>query len=175
MPVEVTLSPVTAASAEIVARWLSDPNINRWLYGDFRNATVSPRQVVLLASSPRNELWTIACDGAPCGVIALSHIDRHDQSASIWYLIGDPRYLGRGVATRAVRQAVALAFQQGLQSLNASVMAGNDASGRVLERSGFRLAGVMRNGVRLDDRFVDRLMYDVLPADVVEAAPVGTQ
>ena len=90
------------------------------------------------------------------------------RSANVWYLIGESRYLGRRVATRAVRLAVLKAFEQGFQSLSASVMAGNRASERVLERSGFRLAGVMRRGARLDDEFVDRRIYDLLPRDLEE-------
>ena len=164
---DVSLSPFSRDHADLVAGWLSNPGVNRWLYGEFRFQQVSGRQVLLLASSPRNHLMVVNCGDVPCGLVALSQINQHDASADIWYLIGDAAYEGKGVATRAVQLALRVAFgERGLHSLSASVMGPNIASRRVLERSGFRLAGVLREGVRLGDEFVDRLLYDVLRQDI---------
>ena len=64
---------------------------------------------------------------------------------------------------------VRMAFEElGLRSVNASVMAPNVASARVLERCGFRPAGRLRKGLRLDEEFVDRIVYDLLPEDVAD-------
>lgn len=164
---DVSIGDVVVESAEIVARWLSDPAINQWLFGEVRGQIVSARQVMLMASSPRNRLWLVRCGGEPCGLVALSQVDSHDCSARLWYLLGDQRFGGRGVTTRAVKLVLPAAFTElGLRSVNASVMEPNVASMAVLERCGFRFVGRLRAGLRHGEGFVDRLVYDVLPEDV---------
>jgi RimJ/RimL family protein N-acetyltransferase len=162
----VTIEPLTPATADVAAAWLADPNINQWLSGEFRDQQVVPRQLLLMASSPRNRVWSIMADEVAGGLVALSQIDTHDRSARIWYLIGRYELRGRGVASEAVRLASSRGFVElGLESISASVMAPNEASARVLVAAGFRPAGILRRGLRLGSEFVDRVLYDLVRGD----------
>lgn len=165
--VRVWLEPLTPATAELATAWLGDPDINQWLSGEFRDRQVTARQLLLMASSPKNRVWAIVADDAPCGLVALSQIDPHDRSARIWYLIGDYRQRRKGVARRAVCEAARLGFTDlQLESITASVMASNPGSAQVLLQAGFRPAGVFRRGLRLGDAFVDRQLYDVIRGEL---------
>ena len=162
----VTIEPLTPATADVAVSWLADPNINQWLSGEFRDQHVATRQLLLMASSPRNRVWAIMADGGAGGLVALSQIDTHDRCARIWYLIGRYELRGRGVATEAVRLATSHAFAElGLESISASVMAPNAASARVLVAAGFKPAGVLRRGLRHGSEFVDRVLYDLVRGD----------
>jgi RimJ/RimL family protein N-acetyltransferase len=162
----VTLAPLDASTAEAAVKWLGDSTINQWLSGEFRDQQVAPRQLLLMASSPRNRVWSIVVDGEPAGLVALSQIDMHDRCARIWYLVGRAELRGRGVATNAVRQACELAFTElNLESISASVMEPNAASARVLLAAGFKPAGVLRHGLRLGQDFVNRVLYDLVRND----------
>ena len=64
------------------------------------------------------------------------------QTAELGYWIGHP-FWGNGYATEAAREVVRFGLEDmDLLRIHASYMAGNDASGRVLEKIGFRPEGM---------------------------------
>ena len=82
--------------------------------------------------------------------------------AEIGYWLARPCW-GRGVATAAVRELSAYAFEElGLRRLVAQVYPWNQASVRVLEKCGFRREGYLRAHVLKDGEPVDVLAYGLL-------------
>jgi [ribosomal protein S5]-alanine N-acetyltransferase len=71
----------------------------------------------------------------------------HDPNHGQWeigYVLGRP-YWGRGLATELVQALIAFGFKDlGAEKIWAPVDAANGASGRVLEKSGFTLEGILR-------------------------------
>jgi ribosomal-protein-alanine N-acetyltransferase len=103
------------------------------------------------------------------GLVALSEIDLVDRVAMVWYALGKAELSGRGIATAAVRQLTDVAFgEMALASVYAWVMEGNVASRRVLEKVGFREAGRLRQASLHGRQQVDRLYFDLVPADRAE-------
>jgi RimJ/RimL family protein N-acetyltransferase len=155
---------------EIVAAWLSRPGINRWLSSGWRGKVVGARALTVAAMNPRNRFLLIRYDGTPVGLVALGDIDTVDGSALIWYLLGRDDLGAKGLVTEGVRQVIQFGFQElGLRTLSASVVQPNEASRRVLEKVGFRLVGTLRQGLVLDKRPVDRVIYDLLPEDLLDS------
>ena len=75
------------------------------------------------------------------GACGLKEVDHEAGQAEIGYWIGVPHW-GRGYATEAVRLVTAYAFETlGLRRLVAHTLVRNPASGRVLEKAGFRVTG----------------------------------
>ncbi len=73
------------------------------------------------------------------GVVGLEM--RAAAGCELGYWIGEP-WWGKGVASEAVKRVVDFAFQDlGLEELRAGHFADNPASGRVLEKCGFRYSG----------------------------------
>lgn len=97
------------------------------------------------------------------GRLTLSGITRGAfQSASLGYWV-DHAVTGRGVATHAVRAAVALAFGGlGLHRLQAEVQVGNDVSARVLQRCGFTEYGLAPDYLRLGDGWADCRLFQLV-------------
>lgn len=87
----------------------------------------------------------LAChDGNPVGDILLYGVDWPARKAELGYAI-DPEEAGQGYATEAAALALRHAFTgMGLHRVCARVVAGNDASMRVLEKLGFEREGVLR-------------------------------
>ena len=84
--------------------------------------------------------------GALMGVISLNQF--RDGSANLAYWLGAP-YWGQGFCTEAGRQMLDIAFTQlGLEALTALHLDQNHASGRVLERLGFRFTETSRRDHR---------------------------
>jgi RimJ/RimL family protein N-acetyltransferase len=116
---------------------------------------------VAMASAAEPETqFAIEVNGEAAGGIGLflqQDVERY--SAEIGYWLGE-QYWGRGIATAAVRRFTEYAFETfGLCRIYASVFAWNEASARVLEKSGYELEGRLRQASVKDGRVVDGLLY----------------
>jgi [ribosomal protein S5]-alanine N-acetyltransferase len=98
--------------------------------------------------------------GAIAGRVGLSAVFRKAwQNANLGYYVGQ-EFNGRGFGTEAVKLAVRYAFESArLHRVQAAVMSGNVASRRVLEKAGFRLEGLARNYLKINDRWEDHHIY----------------
>jgi len=97
------------------------------------------------------------------GTVGLHSISIPHRSAEVAYDL-HPDAWGRGIATAACRAVVAWAMAQGLYRLQATVLVGNQASVRVLERSGFELEGHLRAYRWVEGLARDALIYSRLNA-----------
>ncbi len=106
-------------------------------------------------------------DGAEqlVGRLTLAGITRGAlESAALGYWVDHAR-TGRGIATHAVRTAIAVAFGGlGLHRLQAEVQVGNDASVRVLERCGFVEYGLAPDYLRLGGDWADCRLFQLIDA-----------
>jgi ribosomal-protein-alanine N-acetyltransferase len=103
------------------------------------------------------------------GRLALSNIIRGPfLNASLGYAI-DERHAGRGIATAAVAQAVAIAWEEGLHRVQAAVSPGNAASKRVVEKVGFRHEGLALRYLRLDGVWSDQELWAITVEDELRA------
>ncbi|RAV33466.1 GNAT family N-acetyltransferase [Corynebacterium heidelbergense] len=101
----------------------------------------------------------IEVDGRFAGQLTLGNI-QHGVVSSCW--IGYWVYSavgGAGVATAAVALGTDHAVGQvGLHRVEATVMEGNHASRRVLERTGFRVEGRLQRNLHINGRWQDHLL-----------------
>jgi RimJ/RimL family protein N-acetyltransferase len=98
--------------------------------------------------------------------VALSDIDRVFRTGRLWYVLGDKRFAGRGLTSRAVADLVREGFGPvRLEAINAWAVVENRPSIRILESNGFRLIGYQRRCHRIDGRPVDRALFDLLATE----------
>ena len=86
-------------------------------------------------------VWrSIRADGNLIGSISVERRDGDGRSiGELGYMILTP-WWSKGIGTEAVRQMCGIATRElGLTQITATVFVGNRASGRVLEKNGFRL------------------------------------
>jgi [ribosomal protein S5]-alanine N-acetyltransferase len=95
-----------------------------------------------------------------CGVISITPMqDVHRISAEIGYFLGKD-FWGKGIATVAVRQMTAYAFQMlPIERIFAGIFSSNPASMRVLEKNGFTLEGVSKRAIVKADAILDEHLY----------------
>lgn len=92
----------------------------------------------------------------------LKDIDMREGTTEIGYRIA-LAHVGRGVATRALRDLMRLAYEQWqLKKLFALVSAANPASGRVLEKAGFVQRGLHPKQSEINGQMLDRYCYEHL-------------
>lgn len=160
------IEPLDLDQYSQAAEWIADPDINRWLYAEWREHPVDEKLIAVVAMNKRNRLFLIRDTGDPVGIAAISQINEIDSHAAIWYFLGDQSRSSKGIATAAIGLLVKHAFEKlGIHSLEASVAKSNMASRRVLEKNNFQSSGCLREAFQYDGTFVDRIMYDRINTD----------
>ena len=146
--------------APIIADWLCQPEINRYLSSNLRDCGLEPGLANAALRRP-DQLWSIfsSDDGNPVGLIALDSIDLVDGVANIWYLLGRSDAAGRGLTSAAIERFCA-ANPAGLHTLIAWVGEPNTASLRCLEKASFHVIGRIAGGFVFEDARYDRILYE---------------
>ena len=104
----------------------------------------------------------VGADGRFLGGCGLNQINRLQRFANLGYWVRTSA-TRKGVATEAVRQAAAFAFERtDLVRLEIVCAVGNEASQRVAERAGAVREGVLRNRLLLHGRAVDAVMFSLV-------------
>lgn len=104
---------------------------------------------------------TLAETGALVGAIGLS-IHEANRLAEVGYWVGKPHW-SKGYATKATELIIAYAFEElDLNRVQARHMMRNPASGRVMEKAGMKLEGILRQSIYRWESFEDMAMYSIL-------------
>ncbi|MGZ4430640.1 MAG: GNAT family N-acetyltransferase [Gaiellales bacterium] len=114
----------------------------------------------------RRYRFLIEADRHPVGTLSVSNVVRGAaRSADLGYFVAQA-WNGRGIATRAVREACRWAFGEGdLHRLQAGTLLDNVASQRVLERNGFARIGIAPAYLFIGGAWRDHLLFQrVAPA-----------
>ena len=115
--------------------------------------------------------WAIAPrdGGTLLGSIGLTNFQERFRRAEIGYELAAAAW-GKGVATAVVSRVLGYGFEElELNRIEATVMVGNTASERVLEKAGFSREGVLREYKFARGEFRDYSMFSMLDREWVEA------
>jgi ribosomal-protein-alanine N-acetyltransferase len=106
---------------------------------------------------------TLRDSGEFVGTIGI-HLMPFDK-AEIGYWIGVP-YWGRGYATEAAGSVIRYGFEElGLNRIESNHFTRNPSSGRIMEKSGMRYEGLLRQAVKKGDEYLDIKFYGILRED----------
>lgn len=103
--------------------------------------------------------------GTVIGVVELMAFDWKNKNAEIGYWLGR-KYWGEGLMTEAVRLILKFSFGNlGLHRIYARLFEDNTGSVRILEKSGFKLEGRMREERYRYGKWHDALRYGILESE----------
>ncbi|NLR98410.1 GNAT family N-acetyltransferase [Rhizobium sp. P38BS-XIX] len=103
--------------------------------------------------------------GQLLGGVRLHVIDQYSKCAQLGYEL-NPSAWGRGLMSEAVDAVLQCGFGDlSLNRIEAWTLPGNPASDRVLEKSGFRYEGTLRQKARFKDAFHDFRMFGCLAGE----------
>jgi len=151
---------------ELAARWLAREENYRWLDFGGGKQIVTPALLKVMTQRDTHFLRVYTADNdEPIGIVGLNNVDRTFRTGTLWGATGEKAFRHRGYATFAASRFLTLAFRDlGLHTVNTWVVEHNP-SARVLERLHFRFYGRQRQCHRIDDRFYDRLFFDLLATE----------
>ena len=150
------LRPFRATDAEqAFSGWMSDPAVTKYLTWERHESIFLTRQLLaaweqeakLLTTYHWATVWRET--GVVIGDISVPTADMRSQWAEIGYCLSRA-FWGRGIMTEALSAVIDfLIGKVGFLRIEAKHATENVASGRVMEKCGMQLEGVLRKGHRL--------------------------
>ena len=123
-------------------RWVNDPTVTAGIgVGDFPVTRMEQEERYQQLASPRDDEVAFAIElltGEHIGFSGIHHIDWQNRSAVTGTLIGAREHWGKGCGTDASLVRVRYCFEVlGLRYLTSTVIEGNQASLKMLKKSGY--------------------------------------
>ncbi len=166
------LRPVRRQDARDIFAYASDPEVARYvLWEPHRSLSETRAYIGYLRSCYHRGLpgsWAITLQetGLVIGTIGFMWYSAENSSAEIGYSLSRS-FWNRGYATEALKAVVSAVFEAlPLNRLEAQHDVRNPASGRVMEKCGFRREGTLRQRIRNKGEFVDVVLCAILRSDL---------
>jgi RimJ/RimL family protein N-acetyltransferase len=140
-------------------RWLSDPEVGRYMGADFSDLSLAgedKRLRDIIANTDAYD-WMIEWEGRVIGNLSLNSIAEQSgkygcRAASMAILIGDKSYWGKGIARSANMLVIDWAFRDaGFDEIHARIREENAASAKSFVSLGFEPAETEREQVNGTD------------------------
>ena len=100
--------------------------------------------------------------GRHLGNVSIWHVSRTFRSGEIGYWIRTDE-TGLGIATEVTRAALRIGFEElGMHRMVLRIALGNVPSERVAQKLGFAREGLLREEIKVDDRWLDHSLWGLL-------------
>lgn len=144
--------------------WFNHPNVVQYSDNQYRQFSLEGQinYVNRMLESETDELYGIFLGTRHIGNVALSSINLAHKRAEVSYTIGETDHWGKGVATYAVTEAVAIARRMSLHKVYAGCAESNLASRRVLEKNGFSLEAILVEHLFYNGKWEDQFSYGMI-------------
>lgn len=164
---QIELSPLGAAHADAILRWMQDPVVAKNV--GLRSRATAEKTAQWLERAATDESMAaraVIVDGTHVGNVILDQIDTYASKARLSIYIGEASARSRGVGKAAVRLALALAFGElGLHKVWLTVHERNRAAIAAYTAVGFVVEGTHREEFLLDgERLAEIYMGALRPA-----------
>lgn len=157
----------------VAAGWLNNEENWKWLQVGSGTKKLDPVTFRIMTQRPAYSFHLYFDDerNEPVGLVALSDIDTIAKSATLWCVLGEKDFSGRGYSSSAVNECLHYGFNElGLETINAWTVPDNIASLHILKRNGFHYIGRKRRCHPLNELLYDRLLYDILSTEFVKGS-----
>jgi RimJ/RimL family protein N-acetyltransferase len=165
----ITLRPTTVKDAPLLVKWYNDENNVKFMSTIVRcrKHTLKSIKKEIKDSDPDYERnFIILADNNPIGQAGIDDINKHDQRAELFILIGDKQQQGKGYGFMVLQQLLAFAFKKlKLHSLFATATIENHSSVKNLKKAGFREVGIRKEYHYLNGKFYDEVLFELLKKD----------
>ena len=108
MPSRINLRNIKASDLKYFLRWWKDKELIALTSGYQEKSDAKLKSYFDAMMTSRDHHYMIVADSRTIGHIALTHRDK--ASFEIHIVIGDKRYWGRGIGTKAIKKALSIAF-----------------------------------------------------------------
>jgi [ribosomal protein S5]-alanine N-acetyltransferase len=165
METNFILRPWTAADIESLIENANNFRVAKYMSNQFPHPYTREHGLQFIEFANKHnpvQIFAIDVSGKAVGGIGLHpQPDILCKNIELGYWMGEA-YWGRGIATLAVKQMVAHAFENfDIQRVFARPFGNNPASAKVLEKAGFTLEARLDNTIYKNGEYLDELIYAI--------------
>ena len=151
----------TKTDIDIVHKWMKDD------YGKYFMLSFSSHEHMDIDQLLHNENHIFGLitykDSQPIGLMAFLNLDKEFHKAELRKLIGDPGFRGKGLGKEATINWIAYGRDGlGLKKVYLRTVETNIRNIKLNEELGFKVEGILRNEVKLNDTYYDVLRMGLL-------------
>jgi diamine N-acetyltransferase len=168
----ISLRLIEKSDAQLIAEWYNDKETAMYMSTLVRGKYHTKEKVekeIAEIDPDYERLFMVIESGnpIPIGHAGIDDMDQNDRRGEIYFLIGDKSAKGKGYGKLIVKELLDYAFGNlKLNMVCATVVVENKPSLAVIEKSGFRRVGVMRDynyfpGIG----FMDEVFFDITAKD----------
>ncbi|KAL5707068.1 hypothetical protein ACHQM5_025162 [Ranunculus cassubicifolius] len=160
---QLSLRPLNLSDVDDVLVWLTDDQVSHYCRWETYTSKEDALDYITNIAIPHPWYRAICLDNTLLGIEILIPLLKLICRGELGYVVGSS-YLGKGIATKAVRMVVDCIFDEWkeLERVEALV---NVGSQRVLEKAGFVKEGVLRKYCILKGSTRDMVMFSFLKTD----------
>lgn len=163
----VSLRGLRRTDLEFYRSWLENPEATHFMESGWRPMPDSEMEAIFKSSTeaPDTAVFVIVdrASDTPVGICGLYLIQWICRRGEFRILIGDSRFLGKGLGTEAARLVVVYGFEKlNLETIYLGVNTENKRAIRSYENAGFTAEGVRRRLIYRNSRYYDALMMSIL-------------
>ena len=164
---EIILCPPNMGNVNLYTKWMNSPENRKYARYEFPQ-TIEEVKKLFEPKEERikEELFFeiyYKNDNKPIGFTGLRRIFWFDRNTFLFYMVGEPEYSGRGIATEAGKLVVDYAFKElNLHKISLHTFSPNKASIRVAEKIGFKHEITLKKEEYIDGDHIDKLKYSIL-------------
>lgn len=154
---------------DLIETWFAQPEISQWFDFGLGRQQLSGLALQIMLQSKRHHILMFGCAGheTASGLVAVSDVTHSFGTGSFWVLRDASRPTYTGMTHDASITIIQNAFMRyRLHCITAWVVEDNARSQHLLERIGFRRIGTQRACHVAGDKYVGRVLYDLIPTDL---------
>ncbi len=166
------LRSVRRQDAKDIFAYASDPEVARYVLWEPHRSLADTRSYIRYIRALYRRgfpaSWAVALreSGRVIGTIGFMWYSGASCSAEVGYSFSR-EFWNRGLATEALSAVIRSAFASlPINRIEAQHDIRNPASGRVMEKSGMRKEGILRQRLKNKGEFIDTVLYAILRADL---------
>lgn len=171
---QIQLRIAVRADIELKVRWYNDPDVSKTL--------VLPEKLELqktyewfksVQRSDTRKDWVIeTLEGKAIGLIGIKEINKNNKSGSLYIVIGEKDYWGKGIGYEAEMLAIHYCFKHlGLHRVTTGILENNPKSITIINKIGFLHDGIFRDEYFADNRYYNLHRYSILESEFYQKHP----
>jgi len=164
---KTSIRPVEEADIETMYQWYNDQEVNLWSSGAWPlNTLLSKEQLAVkfLDELPDTYRYTILAENELLiGTIGFKEVNIPAQSATLFVVLGNKTYWGKGYGTDAlITFSRFLLTQWNFHRISLDTWDGNNRAIRVYEKVGFKIEGRQREARFVLGKYHDAILMGLL-------------
>ncbi len=136
----ITFHPHRRDDIPLRIKWLNNKNANKYLVDDPNHMTNEEEQIKWFdryETEGNKKFFTIFSDGVPIGFTGLSNIDHEKKQASVFIVIGEDEYRGKGNGKIILDLLLEEGHNLGIDTFTLDVFKNNEPAVRLYTDAGF--------------------------------------